>query len=71
MDGNKYFEVKGSDVNIEEEWAILAHEAYFPVLNVAVGSNFPRSAIIPNSKDPTTGIDIGMTVNYVAFYVSD
>ncbi|KAH9212362.1 concanavalin A-like lectin/glucanase domain-containing protein [Leptodontidium sp. 2 PMI_412] len=71
MDGNVYFEIKGSDIKIEEEWAILAHQAYFPVLNVAIGSNFPRSAGIPNTADPTTGLDIGMTVNYVAFYESE
>lgn len=66
-----YFEIKGSDIKIEEEWAILAYQAYFPVLNVAIGSNFPRSAGIPNTADPTTGLDIGMTVNYVAFYESE
>ncbi|KAL2059978.1 hypothetical protein VTL71DRAFT_9800 [Oculimacula yallundae] len=70
MDGNVYLEFKGSDIKIEEEWAILAHQAYFPVLNVAIGSNFPRSAGTPGTTNPTTGLDIGMTVNYVAFYES-
>ena len=68
MDGKQFHEVKGSDVNLDE-WKILAHQKYYPVLNVAVGSNFPGNRR-PSDKT-ITGIEGGMLVNYVAFYVSD
>ncbi|KAK8051638.1 hypothetical protein PG993_003023 [Apiospora rasikravindrae] len=69
MDGKQFYEVKGSDVNNEEQWGVLAHEPYFPVLNVAVGGTFPKGGQ-PNAQT-ATGMDTGMTVQYVAFYLSD
>ncbi|KAK4206519.1 endo-1,3(4)-beta-glucanase [Rhypophila decipiens] len=68
MDDKQFFEIKGSDFN-SKEWEILAHQKYYPVLNVAVGSNFPENRR-PSDKTGT-GIDVGMLVQYVAFYVSD
>ncbi|KAK4207849.1 endo-1,3(4)-beta-glucanase [Rhypophila decipiens] len=69
MDGNLYYEVKGSDVNNFDQWKVVAHQKYYPVFNVAVGSNFPEHGTA--SDKTATGIDAGMVVNYVAFYVSD
>ncbi|KAK8127962.1 concanavalin A-like lectin/glucanase domain-containing protein [Apiospora sp. TS-2023a] len=69
MDGNEFFEMKGSDVSDEGEWAVLAHQPYFPILNVAVGGNFPKMVEV-NGKTGT-GTDTGMEVQYVAFYISD
>ncbi|KAM7188801.1 endo-1,3(4)-beta-glucanase [Naviculisporaceae sp. PSN 640] len=69
MDGKQFHEVKGSDVGNLDEWKVLAHQKYYPVLNVAVGSNFPENKR-PSDKT-ATGIEAGMIVNYVAFYVSD
>ncbi|KAK8028492.1 secreted glucosidase [Apiospora marii] len=69
MDGNQFFEMKGSDVNDEGQWAVLAHEPYFPILNVAVGGNFPQTQ--PVNDKTGTGTDTGMQVQYVAFYISD
>ncbi|KAK7958672.1 hypothetical protein PG988_013520 [Apiospora saccharicola] len=69
MDGNQFFVMKGSDVGDEAEWAVLAHQPYFPILNVAVGGNFPKTAGV-NGKTGT-GTDTGMEVQYVAFYISD
>lgn len=69
MDGNQFDEVKGSDIGTEDEWKVLAHQAYYPVLNVAIGTNFPEHGKV--TDDTATGMDSGMVVNYVAFYVSD
>jgi hypothetical protein len=69
LDGNKFEEVKGSDVGREDWWKVLAHQAYFPVLNVAVGSNFPGTGGLTDKT--STGLDTGLVVDYVAFYVSD
>jgi hypothetical protein len=39
--GTAWFTVKGSDVNDETLWANCAQKAYYAILNVTVGSNFP------------------------------
>lgn len=41
LDGNKFFQVKGSDIGDGELWGRVAHKSFYPILNVAVGSNFP------------------------------
>ncbi|KAM7214792.1 Concanavalin A-like lectin/glucanase domain containing protein [Rhypophila decipiens] len=69
MDDKQFFEIKGSDSFNSKEWEIIAHQKYYPVLNVAVGSNFPENR--RPSEKTATGIDVGMLVKYVAFYVSD
>ncbi len=69
MDGKQFQEFKGSDVDSEDSWNILAKQAYYPVLNVAIGSQFPGSKGAPDDKTGS-GEETGMVVNYVAFYVS-
>ena len=75
MDGERWFTVKGADVDDEHWWSVLAHTPFFPILNVAVGSGFPTKDKSPQKNDPddntATGMDTGMEVRYVAFYESD
>ncbi|ORX99884.1 concanavalin A-like lectin/glucanase domain-containing protein [Clohesyomyces aquaticus] len=68
-DGNQIQEIKGSDAPNEDVWKTLAHQAYYPVLNVAVGSQMPDTKGAPNDQT-VSGIGSGMLVNYVAFYIS-
>ncbi|KAK2762389.1 glycosyl hydrolase family 16 [Colletotrichum kahawae] len=52
MDGEKFDEVKGSDVGTEKEWLLLAEQAYYPVLNVAIGTNFPGMGRLVTQHQP-------------------
>lgn len=61
-----FFSVKGSDVGDAEIWGRVAHKSFFPILNVAVGSNFPGGG--QPDEHTTTGLGSGMQVKYVAFY---
>lgn len=49
-----------------EIWGRVAHKSFFPILNVAVGSNFPGGGY--PYEHTTTGLGSGMQVKYVAFY---
>jgi len=40
LDGHKVFEVTGAAIGDEEVWSLLAHEAHYLLLNVAVGGNW-------------------------------
>ena len=64
-----WFTARGSDVGDETLWGNCAHKAFYAVLNVAVGSNFPGGGQ-PDGQT-TTGVGSGMEVSYVAFYKSD
>jgi len=69
MDGNSFGEIKGDKAPSEDVWNVIAKQGYFPVLNVAIGSQFPGGK--PDANDQTgTGQETGMAVNYVAVYVS-
>ena len=52
-------------------WQNSAYQPYFPILNVAIGTNFPQAE---NGGQPNastaTGLGSGMQVQYVAFYQS-
>ncbi|KAL9079246.1 MAG: hypothetical protein Q9157_001864 [Trypethelium eluteriae] len=71
LNGKPWFSVKGSDVNDHTFWTNCAHKAFFPIVNVAIGTNFPGSS---NNGQPNTqtvtGLGSGMQVLYVAFYKS-
>ncbi|KAI1383947.1 glycoside hydrolase family 16 protein [Hypoxylon trugodes] len=69
LDGKKFFQIKGSDIGDGELWGRVAHKSFFPILNVAVGSNFPGGGQ-PNDQT-TTGLGSGLQVKYVAFYRSN
>ncbi|KAF3069805.1 Beta-glucanase [Daldinia childiae] len=69
LDGNKFFQIKGSDVGDGELWGRVAHKSFFPILNVAVGSNFPGGG--QPDGNTTTGLGSGLQVKYVAAYRSN
>lgn len=58
-------------VNDYNLWQNSAYRPYFPILNVAIGTNFPQAE---NGGQPNastaTGLGSGMQVHYVAFYQS-
>lgn len=67
----KWQEVKGSDINDENIWKQLTQQAYFAILNVAVGHNIGGEH---NPDDQTaSGFENGaaMIVNYVKFKIKD
>ncbi|KAI0403165.1 concanavalin A-like lectin/glucanase domain-containing protein [Xylaria palmicola] len=66
VDGEQYYEVSGSDMGDEERWASVAHQAVFPIIQVAVGNNWSGGSQ-PNS-DTATGPDVGLALKYVAVY---
>ena len=67
LDGNIFFEVTGAMVGASEPWAQVAHMAFFPILNVAVGGDYPGN---PNGQT-LDGYESGMQVKYVAVYKSN
>lgn len=69
IDGMLFFTITGSDVNDPDLWARVAHKYFFPILNVAVGGNFPKCG--KPDANTTTGLGSGMQVKYVAFYKSN
>lgn len=69
LNGTKFFTVRGSDIGDGEIWGRVAHKSFFPILNVAVGSNFPEGG--QPDEHTTTGLGSGLQVKYVAFYRSD
>ncbi|KAF2175282.1 glycoside hydrolase family 16 protein [Zopfia rhizophila CBS 207.26] len=70
VDGENFYTVTGAQVNDPVLWGNIAHKAFFPILNVAVGSNFPAVGGQPDSKT-VGGLGGGMQVKYVAFYKSN
>ena len=69
LNGAVWFVVKGSDVGDAGLWANCAQKAYYAILNVAIGSNFPDVGGRPDGNT-VTGLGSGMQVEYVAFYTS-
>lgn len=79
MEGSESFCIctkieNGTDVcrvNNYNLWQNSAYQAFFPILNVAIGTNFPRAENggQPNSST-ATGLGSGMQIHYVAFYQS-
>jgi len=69
VDGKIFDTVTGADVNDPVLWGNVAHKAFFPLLDVAVGSNFPAVGGPPNGNT-VGGLGSGMQVKYVAFYKS-
>jgi beta-glucanase (GH16 family) len=67
LDGNQFFQVTEAQVNDTTQWDSLAHDPFFPILNVAVGGDLPG---MPNGQT-LGGIESGMQVSYVAFYKSN
>ncbi|KAE8440457.1 hypothetical protein EG329_007589 [Mollisiaceae sp. DMI_Dod_QoI] len=70
VDGKNFCTVTGAQVNDPVLWGNVAHKAFFPVLNVAVGSNFPNDGGQPDGNT-VSGLGSGMQVKYVAFYKSN
>jgi hypothetical protein len=66
LDGDMYYEISGRDVGNEESWASVAHQAVFPIIQVAVGTNW-NGGSQPND-DTATGPDVGLALKYVAVY---
>lgn len=67
LDGNPFFEVTGATVNNGEQWDDVAHKPFFPILNVAVGGDYPR----PPNNQTVGGFESGMQVKYVGIYKSN
>lgn len=66
LDGNAFFEITGATVNNGEQWDDVAHKAFFPIMNLAVGGDYPG---LPNSQT-VGGFQSGMHVKYVGVYKS-
>jgi hypothetical protein len=69
LNGKVWFVVKGSDVGDQGLWEDCSAKAYYAVLNVAVGSNFPQVGGRPDGNT-VSGLGSGMQVEYVAVYTS-
>lgn len=67
LDGSQFFQANEAQVNDPVRWDALAHKPFFPLLNVAVGGDFPGA---PNDQT-LGGLESGMQVSYVAFYKSN
>ena len=66
LDGTPYCTVTGADMGDEERWASVAHQGVFPVIQVAVGTNWSGGS---DPDDNTgTGPDVGLALKYVAVY---
>ncbi|KIX98694.1 uncharacterized protein Z520_05995 [Fonsecaea multimorphosa CBS 102226] len=69
LDNKPYHAVQGDDSSDEKDrrnWERLARSAFFPILNVAVGSDLPGD---PDEKT-LPGLESGMTIRWVAVYKS-
>ncbi|KAF2653709.1 glycoside hydrolase family 16 protein [Lophiostoma macrostomum CBS 122681] len=66
LDETKYFEVSGRDVGDEARWASVAHQGIFPILQVAVGTNWDGGSQ-PNAQTGV-GEEVGLAVGYVGVY---
>ena len=68
VDGREYWRVQGKGGSEAERkcWERCAHQAFFPILNVAVGGNFVGD---PNGQT-MGGVGSGLTVQWVAVYKS-
>lgn len=69
LNGKVWFVVKGGDVGDHGLWTDCSAKAYYAVLNVAVGSNFPQVGGRPDGNT-VSGLGSGMQVEYVAVYTS-
>ena len=68
VDGRSFFKITGSQLN-EQQWDSVAHKAFFPILNVAIGTMIPVGDQQPN-QSTSTGLPVGMQVDYVGVYQS-
>lgn len=67
LDDRPFFEITGAQIGTAEQWSDVAHKPFYPLLNVAVGGDFPG-----NPNDQTRdGFESGLQVKYVAFYKSN
>lgn len=68
LDGNNFYTITGGQIGDADLWGNVAHKAFFPILNVAAGSNVPEGG---QPNDATVdGLASGMRVKYVAIYKS-
>lgn len=67
VDGNPFFEIPGARVGDAEQWDDVAHKGFFPIMNIAVGGDYPGQ---PNDQT-VGGFQSGMHVKYVAVYKSN
>ena len=67
LNGHVYFEITGATVGTWEQWEDVAHKAFFPLLNVAVGGDFPGN---PDGQT-RDGLESGLEAKYVAIYKSN
>lgn len=83
LDGKEYFKVMGRDVGDRNRWESLAHQPVFPILQVAVGTNWDGGSQ-PNDSTrhmgqnfgikqglKLPGMGLGLMVKYVAVYFDD
>jgi beta-glucanase (GH16 family) len=64
LDGAQYYQVTGAMIGTHDQWVQLAYDPYFPILNLAIGGNYPG---FPTSQT-VSGFDASMRVKYVAIY---
>lgn len=70
VNGKNFCTITGAQVNDPVLWGNVAHKSFFPILNVAIGSNFPGVGGPPDDKT-VSGLGSGLQVKYVAFYKSN
>jgi beta-glucanase (GH16 family) len=69
LNKNVWFVVKGSEVGDAGFWENCTAKAFYAVLNVAVGGNFPGVGGAPDGNT-VSGLGSGLQVEYVAVYTS-
>lgn len=66
LNGRVIYTWKGDWVESFEQWECLAHQPHFPILQVAVGTNW-NGGSKPNDKTATDA-GVGLRVRYVAVF---
>ncbi|KAJ7922271.1 glycoside hydrolase family 16 protein [Mycena leptocephala] len=64
LDGAQYYQVTGAMISTHDQWVQLAYDPYFPILNLAIGGDYPG---FPTSQT-VSGFEASMRVKYVAIY---
>lgn len=67
MDNDNWQTISGKQINNQKHWEQLTQQAFFPILNVAIGNNLYGKED-PNDKT-ATGDDAAMVIKWVKFLI--